>query len=90
MIVRSVWAAPRRSIEPSRGQTLEAVDGVLARVDSGAVTAGEAIELALNTRLALRNNRARSLPGNMPASVAWRRALVLWQPLSSVGRRRRW
>ena len=36
---------------------LEAVDGVLAPVDSGAVTAGEAIELVLNAQIALRNNR---------------------------------
>ena len=36
---------------------LEAVDGVLAQVDSGAVTAGDAIELVLNAQIALRNNR---------------------------------
>ena len=36
---------------------LEAVDGVLAQVDSGAVTADEAIELVLNAQIALRNNR---------------------------------
>ena len=36
---------------------LEAVDGVLAPVDSGAVTASEAIELVLNAQIALRNNR---------------------------------
>ena len=36
---------------------LEAVDGVLAQVDSGTVTAGEAIELVLGTQIALRNNR---------------------------------
>ena len=36
---------------------LEAVDGVLAQVDSGAVTAGEAIELVLNAQIGLRNNR---------------------------------
>ena len=36
---------------------LEAVDGVLAKVDSGAVTAGEAIELVLGAQIALRNNR---------------------------------
>ena len=36
---------------------LEAVDGVLAQVDSGAVTASEAIELMLNAQIALRNNR---------------------------------
>ena len=52
---------------------IEAVDGVLAQVDSGTVTAGEAIELVLNAQIALRNNGARSLPGNMPASVDWRR-----------------
>ena len=33
---------------------LEAVDGVLAQVDSGAVPAAEAIELVLNPRIALR------------------------------------
>ena len=36
---------------------LEAVDGVLAQVDSGAVTAGEAIEQVLGAQIALRNNR---------------------------------
>ena len=35
----------------------EAVDGVLAKVDSGAVTAGEAIEQVLGAQIALRNNR---------------------------------
>ena len=33
---------------------LEAVDGVLAKVDSGAVTAGEAIEQVLGAQIALR------------------------------------
>ena len=37
--------------------SLEAVDGVLAQVDSGAVTAGEAIERVLGAQIALRNNR---------------------------------
>ena len=36
---------------------LEAVDGVLAQVDSGAVTASEAIELVLGAQIALRNTR---------------------------------
>ena len=36
---------------------LEAVDGVLAKVDSGAVTAGEAIEQVRGAQIALRNNR---------------------------------
>ena len=36
---------------------LEAVDGVLAQADSGAATAGEAIELLLDAQIALRNNR---------------------------------
>ena len=36
---------------------LEAVDGVLAKVDSGAVTAGEAIEQVLGAQIALRNTR---------------------------------
>ena len=36
---------------------LEAVDGVLAQVDSGAVTAGEATEQVLGAQIALRNNR---------------------------------
>ena len=35
----------------------EAVDGVLAKVDSGAVTAGEAIEQVLGAQIALRNTR---------------------------------
>ena len=45
---------------------LEAVDGVLAQVDSGAVTASEAIELVLNAQIALRNNRR--LPAAMRSS----------------------
>ena len=36
---------------------LEAIDGVLAQVDNGAVTAGEAIERVLGAQIALRNNR---------------------------------
>ena len=36
---------------------LEAVDGVLAQVDSGTATAGEATELVLNAQIALRNDR---------------------------------
>ena len=36
---------------------VEAVDGVLATVDSGAVTAGDAIEQVLGAQIALRNNR---------------------------------
>ena len=36
---------------------LEAVDGILAQADSGAVTAGEAIEQLLDAQIALRNNR---------------------------------
>ena len=36
---------------------LEAIDGVLAQVDGGTVTAGEAIELVLDAQIALRNNR---------------------------------
>ncbi len=36
---------------------LEAVDGVLAELDSGAVTAAEAIERLLGAQIALRNNR---------------------------------
>ena len=36
---------------------LEAVDGVLAELDSGAVTASEAIERLLGAQIALRNNR---------------------------------
>ena len=38
---------------------LEAVDGVLAQVDSGAVRAGEAIELVLGARIALRKATER-------------------------------
>ena len=45
---------------------LEAVDGVLAKVDSGAVTAGEAIEQVLGAQIALRNNRR--LPAAMRSS----------------------
>ena len=36
---------------------LEALDGVLAQGDSGAATAGDAIEQVLNAQIALRNNR---------------------------------
>ena len=36
---------------------LEAVDGILAQADSGAVTAGEAIEDLLSAQIVLRNNR---------------------------------
>ncbi len=36
---------------------LEAVDGVLAEVDRGAATAGEAIERVLSAQIALRNSR---------------------------------
>ena len=36
---------------------LEAVDGILAQVDTGAVTAGEAIEQLLTAQILLRNNR---------------------------------
>ena len=36
---------------------LEAVDGILAQADSGAVTAGEAIENLLDAQIVLRNNR---------------------------------
>ena len=46
---------------------LEAVDGVLAKVDSGAVTAGEAIEQVLGAQIALRNNRR--LPAAMRSSA---------------------
>ena len=36
---------------------IEAVDGILAQADSGAATAGEAIEQLLDAQIALRNNR---------------------------------
>ena len=36
---------------------LEAVDGILAQLDSGAVTAGEALERLLSAQITLRNNR---------------------------------
>ena len=36
---------------------LEAVDGILAQLDSGAVTASEALERLLGAQIALRNNR---------------------------------
>ena len=66
---------------------LEAVDGVLAQVDRGAVTAGEALELVLNARLALRNNGARSFPGTHAGVRRLASCLVVRRPLSSVGRR---
>ena len=53
---------------------IEAVDGVLAQVDSGAVTAGEAIELVLDAGIAPRDNGAWSLPGSLLASADWHRA----------------
>ena len=37
---------------------LETIDRVLTQVDSGAATAGEAIERVLNAQIALRNNVA--------------------------------
>lgn len=49
-----------------------------------AVTAGAAIELVLNAQVAPPNNGARSLPGNMLASVDWRRA---GDPAALVDRR---
>ena len=36
---------------------LEAIDGILADVDSGALTAGEAVERLLQAQISLRNNR---------------------------------
>ncbi len=69
---------------------LEAVDGVLAQVDSGAVTAGEAIELVLNARIAQRNHGARSLPGQPAGVRRLASCLVSRRPLSSVRRRWRW
>ena len=39
---------------------LEAVDGVLAKVDSGAVTAGEAIEQVLGAQISTRPERVPS------------------------------
>ena len=69
---------------------LEAVDGVLAQVDSGAVTPDEAIERVLDARVALRNHEARSLPGNPLASVDRASCLVVRRPSSSVRRRWRW
>jgi len=62
---------------------------VLAQVDSGAVTAGEVIELVLNAGIALRNDGARScratcwrpsigvVPG-APAALVERRATGRW------------
>lgn len=68
---------------------IEAVDGALAQVDSGAVTAGEAIELVLDARIAPRDNGAWSLratcwrpsigvvPGAPPALVERQPTLAL-------------
>ena len=36
---------------------LEAVDGILAQADGGAISAGEAIERLLDAQIGLRNNR---------------------------------
>ena len=58
---------------------LEAVDGVLAQVDSGAVTASEAIELVLNAQIALRNNRrlqAAMRSSRLPAVKTLARHLI--------------
>ena len=64
---------------------LEAVDGVLAEVDRGAVTAGEALELVLNARLALRNNWSAVVPGH----TCWRPSIgvVPGGPATLVERR---
>ena len=51
---------------------LEAVDDVLAQADSGAATAGEAIEQLLDAQIGLRNNRRLQplMPDwNQPESV---------------------
>ncbi len=65
---------------------LEAVDGVLVQVDSGAVTADAATERVLDARVALRNHGARSLPG-----TCWRPSIGVVprvrRPSSSVRRR---
>ena len=70
---------------------LEAVDGVLAKVDSGAVTAGEAIEQVLGAQIALRNTRrlqaamrSSRLPDASRAARGRRDRLPAGQP----GRRR--
>ena len=68
---------------------LEAVDGVLAQVDSAAVTAGEPIELVLNAPDRAARQRSAVVAGPHAASVDWWR-LVVRRPSSSVGRRWRW
>ena len=69
---------------------IEAVDGVLAQVDSGAVTAGEAIELVLDARIAPRDNGAWSFAGQPAGVRRLASCLVLRRPLSSVSRHWRW
>ena len=62
---------------------LEAVDGVLAQVDSGAVTAGEAIERVLGAQIALRNNRrlqAAMRSSRLPAVKALAQFDFTFQP----------
>ena len=70
---------------------LEAVDGVLAKVDSGAVTAGEAIELVLGAQIALRNNRrlqAAMRSSRLPAVKTLAQFDFTFQRASSASRSR--
>ena len=62
---------------------LEAVDGILAEADSGAVTAAEAIERLLASHIVLRNNRRLETAmrsSRLPAVKTWprRRPLDNW------------
>ena len=66
---------------------LEAIDGVLAQVDSGAVTADEAIERVLDARVALRNHRSTVVAGQRAGVRRLASCPVARRPSSSVRRR---
>ena len=56
---------PVRPGGPQDVGALEAVDGILARTDSGAMSAGEAIEQLLDAQFRLRNNRRLQAGGRL-------------------------
>ena len=62
---------------------LEAMDGVLAQVDSGAVTAGEAIEQVLGAQIALCNNRRLQAAMRSSRLPAVRLEFVVRPPLGA-------
>ena len=58
--------------DPNIPGALEAVDGVLAQVDSGAVTAGEAIELVLNA-----GSRCATTKRSRSGATGWRPSICV-------------